>query len=111
MAQRTRTEKVEVTAELAEQLGKSEVLYLADFTGLNVKEMTELRRQFREAGGRFVVVKNRLALRALEDLDLPDLSEHLKGPTGFIFGVRSIAACALPLPRPRLHCCPAHHTA
>jgi len=86
MAQRTRTEKVEVTAELAEQLSKSEVLYLADFTGLNVKDMTELRRRFREAGGRFVVVKNRLALRALEGLDLPDISEHLQGPTGFIFG-------------------------
>lgn len=86
MAQRTREEKVEVTAELAERLGKSEVLYLADFTGLNVKDMTELRRRFREAGAGFVVVKNRLALRALEDLDLPDISEHLRGPTGFIFG-------------------------
>ncbi len=86
MAQRTREEKVEVTAELAERLGKSEVLYLADFTGLNVKDMTELRRRFREAGTGLVVVKNRLALRALEDLDLPDISEHLRGPTGFIFG-------------------------
>ena len=86
MAQRTRKEKVEVTAELAERLSKSEVLYLADFTGLNVKNMTELRRRFREAGAGFVVVKNRLALRALEDLDLPDISEHLRGPTGFIFG-------------------------
>jgi large subunit ribosomal protein L10 len=86
MAQRTKQEKVEVTAELSEQLAKSQVLYLADFTGLNVKDITELRRRFRETGGRFLVVKNRLALRALEDLDLPDISEHLRGPTGFIFG-------------------------
>jgi len=86
MAQRTREEKVEVTAELAERLGRTEVLYLADFTGLSVKKMTELRRRFRESGAGFVVVKNRLALRALEDLDLPDISEHLRGPTGFIFG-------------------------
>ncbi len=86
MAQRTRKEKVEVTAELAEQLGKADVLYLADFTGLNVKDMTELRRRFREAGTRFVVVKNRLALRALEQLDLPDITEYLRGPTGFIIG-------------------------
>jgi large subunit ribosomal protein L10 len=48
--------------------------------------MTELRQRFREAGTQFVVVKNRLALRALEDLDLPDISEYMRGPTGFVIG-------------------------
>lgn len=84
MAQRTKKEKIERTAELADRLGEAEILYLADFTGLDVKHMTELRRRFREAGSQFVVVKNRLALRALEQLDLPDISEHLRGPTGFV---------------------------
>ncbi len=84
MAQRTRKEKIELTAELAERLGEAEILYLTDFTGIDVKNMTELRRRFRESGARFVVVKNRLALRALEQLDLPDISEHLTGPTGFV---------------------------
>lgn len=86
MAQRTKEEKIELTAQLAKRLGEANVLYLADFTGLNVKKMTELRRRFREAGFRFIVVKNRLALRALEELDLPDITEHLRGPTGFILG-------------------------
>jgi large subunit ribosomal protein L10 len=86
MAQRTRKEKTKVTTELVERLGESNVLYLTDFTGLNVKNITELRRRFREAGGRYVVVKNRLALRALEQLDLPDISEYLRGPTGFVIG-------------------------
>lgn len=86
MAQLTKKEKVQLTAELVDKLGSSGVLYLTDFTGLNVKEMTELRRRFREAGNRFIVVKNRLALRALEQLDLPDLTEYLQGPTGFIIG-------------------------
>jgi large subunit ribosomal protein L10 len=86
MAQRTKEAKIEVTAELVDSLNKANVLYLADFTGLNVKSMTELRRRFREAGSRFVVVKNRLALRALGQLDLPDISEFLSGPTGIIFG-------------------------
>lgn len=84
MAQRTRKEKVQLTAELAEKLGGAEVLYLADFTGLNVKDMTELRRRFRNVGSQFIVVKNRLALRALQQLELPDISEHLRGPTGFV---------------------------
>jgi large subunit ribosomal protein L10 len=86
MAQRTKKEKIKLTAELAETLGASDVLYLTDFTGLNVKEITELRRRFREAGHRFIVVKNRLALRAIEQLDMPDLTEYLRGPTGFIVG-------------------------
>jgi large subunit ribosomal protein L10 len=84
MAQRTKKEKIQLTAELADTLGESDVLYLTDFTGLNVKEITELRKRFREAGNRFIVVKNRLALRAIEQLDLPDLTEYLRGPTGFI---------------------------
>lgn len=86
MAQRTRNEKVEVAAELVNRLSDVRVLYLADFTGLNVKDMTELRRRFREVGIRFIVVKNRLALRAFEQLELPDISEYLRGPTGFVIG-------------------------
>ena len=57
MAQRTKKEKIQLTAELVDTLGGSGVLYLTDFTGLNVKEITELRRRFREAGHRFIVVK------------------------------------------------------
>lgn len=88
MAQRTKKEKIQLTAELVDTLGGSDVLYLTDFTGLNVKEITELRRRFREAGHRFIVVKNRLALRAIEQLDLPDLTEYLQGPTGLVVGAQ-----------------------
>ena len=84
MAQRTRNDKVRVTGELAERFGEAGVIYLTDFTGVNVQDITELRRRFRDSGASFVVVKNRLALRALEQLDLPDISEHLSGPTGVI---------------------------
>ncbi|MGD8867411.1 MAG: 50S ribosomal protein L10 [Gemmatimonadales bacterium] len=84
MAQRMKKEKIELTAELVDVLSGAEIVYLTDFTGLNVKDITELRRRFREAGSRYLVVKNRLALRALEKLDLPDISEHLRGPTGLI---------------------------
>lgn len=86
MPQRTRNDKIRLTAELAEQMEGASVLYLTDFTGLNVQRMTELRRRFREIGGRFVVVKNRLALRALEELDLPDITEYFRGPTGIVLG-------------------------
>ena len=86
MAQRTRQDKIELTDQLADRLENVKVLYLTDFTGLDVQSMTELRRRFREAGSQYVVVKNRLALRALEKLEYPDIAEHLQGPTGFVLG-------------------------
>jgi large subunit ribosomal protein L10 len=77
-------DKKQVTGELAEQLEASGIIYLTDFTGLGVKAMTDLRSRLREQGIRYRVVKNTLMVRALEGLDLPDLSEHLEGPTGLI---------------------------
>ena len=73
-------------AEFRERLQGADAVFLTDFTGLDVKAMTTLRSQLKKSGGEFVVVKNRLVKRALADLDLPDLSEHLLGPTGIIFG-------------------------
>jgi large subunit ribosomal protein L10 len=77
-------DKERVTQELFEQLKESGTIYLTDFTGLNVKAMTEFRSRLRMEGIGYRVVKNTLMKRALEDLDLPDLSEHLDGPTGLV---------------------------
>ena len=68
------------------KLGSATAFYLADFTGLNVKKVTELRRRLREAGIEYIVVKNTLAERALADLDLPDISSFFKGPTAVVIG-------------------------
>ena len=67
------------------------VFYLTDFSGLSVKAMTELRHRLREAGAEYVVVKNRLVLRALRDLDLelPELADQLAGPTGIVLAGES----------------------
>jgi large subunit ribosomal protein L10 len=80
-----RTQKGEIVAQLTERLRRSENMYLTDFTGIGVKPMTELRRKLRDAGVEYVVVKNTLALRALETVDVSDLSDDLKGPTAFVF--------------------------
>lgn len=69
------------------RIEKAPVVYLTDFTGLDVKSMTVLRDALRESGAEYVVVKNRLAKRALADIDeYPDLNPALTGPTGVIFG-------------------------
>lgn len=78
--------KKAVTADLAKRLDEAPTLYLTDFTGLDVKAMTDLRARFQAQGVGFVVAKNTLLRRAIDGLDLPDISEHLQGPTGIVFG-------------------------
>jgi large subunit ribosomal protein L10 len=80
-----RTEKNEVVKRLAEQLSQSPNIYLTDFTGIAVKPMTELRSKMRKAGIRYVVVKNTLALRALEEASVSGIQDVLAGPTAFVF--------------------------
>lgn len=81
-----RTEKETFVDGIRERLGRAPVLYLTDFSGLNVKAMTKLRQRLKDNGAEYLVSKNRLVLLALAETDLPDLSEALKGPTGVVFG-------------------------
>ncbi len=89
-----RDEKETFVAEFRERIDRSPVLYLTDFSGLNVKSMTDLRQKLKESGAEYVVAKNRLMIRALEGSDLPDLGEALTGPTGVIFGYEDVVATA-----------------
>jgi large subunit ribosomal protein L10 len=63
-----------VVTELHDKLENAKAFYLTDFTGLTVKKVTELRSRLRKAGIEYVVVKNTLAERALEGLDLPEVA-------------------------------------
>ena len=90
-----RTQKESFVSDLRERINRAPVLYLTDFTGLDVKEMTELRSSLRKSGAEYLVVKNRLAKRVFAESDtLPDISESLVGPTGFVFGYEDAAAAA-----------------
>src|SRR5438132_3292763 len=85
-----RAEKEQLVAELSTKLSKAQSLYYTDFTGLNVKKMTELRRRLKKAGVEYVVIKNTLALRAVNESGL--VGEKLKGPTGLIVGKDPVSA-------------------
>jgi len=85
-----RNEKERLVAELKDKLEGASALYYTDFTGLNVKKMTDLRRRFRKAGVEYVVIKNTLALRAVNESGLT--GERLKGPTGIVVGKDAVAA-------------------
>jgi large subunit ribosomal protein L10 len=77
-----RADKEQLVAELKEKIHGAQALYYTDFSGLNVKRMTDLRRRLRKANVEYVVIKNTLALRAVNESGL--IGARLKGPTGLV---------------------------
>jgi len=89
-----RTEKQTFVSDFREKVRAAPVLYLTDFSGLDVKSITLLRRRLKDSGAEYLVVKNRLVKLAVADLDLPDISEALLGPTGVVLGYEGIVGPA-----------------
>lgn len=79
-----------VTAKLRESV----TTVVADYRGLNVAQVTELRKQLREAGIEFQVLKNSLLRRATAAAELTELDEALTGPTVVAFSTEDIVAPA-----------------
>ena len=79
-------EKQTIVDGLNAKLANASSFYVADFTGLNVKRVTELRNRLRKANVEYIVVKNTLAERAMADLNLPDIGEYFRGPTALVIG-------------------------
>lgn len=75
------TEKIATVDELTTMFTDSKALVFADFTGIDVAAVSELRNQLREASVEYQVVKNRLAKRAVEAAGMSGLDGYLKGPT------------------------------
>jgi large subunit ribosomal protein L10 len=80
-----RKEKEQVVAELAERLRSAQTLLVADYRGLSVTEIDELRSRLIEAGARFTVVKNTLTKLAAEQAGASSLLELIDGPTAIAF--------------------------
>jgi large subunit ribosomal protein L10 len=83
-----RTEKEKVVQDLVEKFQKAQGVYLADFKGLDVASITELRRKLRNAEVEFLVVKNTLAKLAVDEVGIPELKDFLVGPTSFALGYK-----------------------
>lgn len=80
-------EKTAAIEQLQETIDKATSILLADFTGLNVEQMTALRRRCRAEGVSFQVVKNTLAIKASRAADLEELTGHFHGPTAMAASV------------------------
>jgi large subunit ribosomal protein L10 len=81
-----RPEKVAVVQEIQERISQSQGAVLADYRGLDAGQMTELRKELREAGVEFKVLKNTLTILAAQELEMNDLIPLLNGPTAIAFG-------------------------
>jgi large subunit ribosomal protein L10 len=80
-----KAEKERIVAELVERLRTTQTLFVADYRGLSVTEIDDLRTKLLEAGARFTVVKNTLTKRAAEEAGSEALLALLEGPTAIAF--------------------------
>lgn len=87
-------QKKQIVADITEKLANSKATVVVDYRGLSVAQVTDLRKQLREAGVDFKVFKNTLVRRAAEGADLADLNEHLVGPTAIAFSEEDVIAPA-----------------
>jgi len=92
-----RTQKAEQIAQIKELVSNSNAVYFIDYAGVNVEDISKLRREFRKENITYKVFKNTLIVKALEELgwtNLEELKPLLKGMTGVAFTGENIAAAA-----------------
>lgn len=82
-------------AELQQQIQESAGVVLADYRGLTVAEVTELRAKLRAENVIYKVAKNTLIKRAANNLEITDLDQYLEGPTAIAFSEDPVAVCRI----------------
>ena len=87
--------KQEIVEQLKDRLQSANLAVLAEYRGVNVAGMSDLRRQARESDVHVQVVKNSLARRAVEDTDYACLTNQLLGPLAIASSTDPVAAAKL----------------
>lgn len=82
-----RATKEQVVQEIVENIENSSGIVIVDYRGLNVKELTELRSQYRQGDVNYKVYKNTLVQIAFNQKGIEGAEEILKGPNAFAFGI------------------------
>ncbi|KPK99948.1 MAG: hypothetical protein AMJ91_05695 [candidate division Zixibacteria bacterium SM23_73_3] len=80
-----KVEKEKTVNELKERLSLTKSLFLTDFRGLNVEEMTKLRRELKKGRAEYRVTKNTMIRMAAQQSEFEGVLDYLKGPTGLVF--------------------------
>jgi len=79
-------QKEEEVNALAEKIKEAKLVLLADYRGINVTDVTELRANLRKTNSDYKVIKNNITKRALAKCGVEGLDEQLAGPTAVILG-------------------------
>jgi large subunit ribosomal protein L10 len=83
-----------IVDEITDKLKSSKTAVVVDYRGLTVAQVTELRKQLRDAGVEFKVYKNTMTRRAAEAADLAGLNDALTGPNAIAFSADDVVAPA-----------------
>ena len=77
-------QKKEEVSKLAERMKEAKIILLADYRGINVADVTELRTELRKFNSEYRVIKNNITRRALAEAGIEGLEELLEGPTAVV---------------------------
>ncbi len=83
--------KIDTVQELRDRIERCAIAIAADYRGLTVTQMNQLRRAMHEAGVELRVVKNRLFLMAAQQAERPAMAELVEGPTAIVFGYDDVS--------------------
>lgn len=83
-----------IVDEITDKFKSSKTAVVVDYRGLTVAQVTDLRKQLREAGVEFKVYKNTMTRRAAEAADLAGLNDALTGPNAIAFSADDVVAPA-----------------
>lgn len=86
-----RAKKEQLLSDYSQGFAKSPNAFVVGYRAMSVPQVDDLRARVRKSGGRYQVVKNRLALIAVKDTPLQPLSEHFQGPTAVASGDDAVA--------------------
>jgi len=89
-----RAEKTQAIEGLQKEFTEAGAVFLTDYRGLKVNKLTELRFELNKAGASFRVIKNRLALRALEPETAKSMETHFDDMTAVTIARGDVASSA-----------------
>ena len=91
---KNREQKAQAISDFSEGIGSATNAFVLDFKGITVPQVTELRKQVRETGSEYMVIKNTLALIAVKDTPLTKLTGHFTGMTAVAYNTTDPVALA-----------------
>ena len=78
--------KIKEVEELAEKIGKAKIVLLTDYKGINVSDVTGLRKSLRGTNAEYKVIKNNITRRAMQSCNIEGLESNLEGTTAVVLG-------------------------